>query len=153
MCRILAPPCTHVSSQLIIIFPFTSPFCTDLSLYPPSAAPALSWTILLLKSPLPEPEQQHCRETHAPRALPLLPRDCYSTVMLRGVAQRSCKGQELLGSNSDGTCSLAILPWKNSALYPNACRESEQAVYPHLKPCNPPFSFPSLHRVATGHLA
>lgn len=120
---------------------------------PSICSPCMSWTILLLKSPLPEPEQQHCRETHAPRALPLLPRDCYSTVMLCGVAQRSCKGQELLGSNSDGTCSLAILPWKNSALYPNACRESEQAVYPHLKPCNPPFSFPSLHRVATGHLA
>lgn len=53
VCRILAPPCTHVSSQLIIIFPFTSPFCTDLSLYPPSAAPAWvgqfsSWSHLCL---------------------------------------------------------------------------------------------------------
>ena len=151
MCRILVPPCNHVSSQLIVFFPFFFSI-----LYRPFTAPAtcshcMNWTILLLESPLPE--QQHSQENHAPRAFPLLPGGCCSTVMLGGVAQRSCRRQELLGSNNKGTCSLTIPPWKNSALYPNACGESKQALYPHLKPPNPPFSFPPLHMVTAGCLA
>lgn len=92
---VLVPPCNHVSSQLIIIFPFSSPFCADLSLHSPPAAPARigqfsSWSHLCLSSSAAEKPmlQEHSHSFHVTAAAP----SCL-VVLHREVAEgRSCLG-------------------------------------------------------------
>lgn len=141
--RILVPYCTHVSRQLIIFFPsfphscqtFHCTFCLqplyelDNSTHEVTAAQV--WT---------QPEKPWSKQSHP-----------FQVLVVGCVAQILQETGALVASEKQW--EHTILHQKISAWYPHACRQSKQTLFPHLKPHDPAFSFPSLHMVPAGHLA